>query len=106
MPGTLRWGADRPARLVDEAGWLGCALLAALAGLWRRGGAAAAPRERSRERAGYPVGARAVSAGCEVDAVGNEPVVLDHRGPVVDPHLRVPGAGPDQGSVPGQHVGF
>ena len=41
-----------------------------------------------------------------MNAVGDEPAVLSGRGPVVDPHVRVAGAGLDQRAVPQQHVVF
>ena len=44
--------------------------------------------------------------GGEVDTVGDEPAVLDGRGPVIDPHVRMASAGLDQRVVPGEHAAF
>ena len=53
----------------------------------------AVSRERLGQRPGDQVGARRVALGGEVDAVVDEPVVLDVGGPVVDAHVRVALAG-------------
>src|SRR5699024_4471922 len=61
-------------------------------------------REGVGERLGDQLGAGGVAGRGEVDAVFDEPVVFDVRGPVVDAHVRVGGAGGDQFLVPLLHV--
>ena len=53
----------------------------------------AAGREGVEQRVGDQPAARRVARRGEVDAVVDEPDVLDVGGPVVDPHVRVVGAG-------------
>ena len=82
-----QWGQPPPSngRLTDQA-----------AGLWPGPGPAAVGREGPGQRLGDQAGARRVASRGVVDAVGDEPAVLGRRGPVVDAHVRVAGAGLEQ----------